>query len=64
VIQNELVTTAGNIIKDEIVRDVKESQFWAIMADETQDRAIASNWLSWFDMCQQQKDRFRSVKSL
>jgi len=38
-IQNELIACAGNIIKEDIVRDVRNAKFWTIMADETQDRA-------------------------
>ncbi len=38
-IQNELIACAGNMIKEDIIRDVKNAKFWTIMADETQDRA-------------------------
>ena len=38
-IQNELIACAGNIVKEDIVRDVKNAKFWTIMADETQDCA-------------------------
>ena len=30
---------AGNIIKEDIVRDVRNAKFWTIMADKTQDCA-------------------------
>eukprot|EP00112_Aurelia_sp_Birch-Aquarium-sp1_P024846 Seg801.7 transcript_id=Seg801.7/GoldUCD/mRNA.D3Y31 product="52 kDa repressor of the inhibitor of the protein kinase" protein_id=Seg801.7/GoldUCD/D3Y31 len=38
-IQNELIACAGNMINEDIIRDVKKFKFWTIMADETQDRA-------------------------
>ena len=36
-IQNELIACAGNIIKEDIVKDVRDAKFWTIMADKTQD---------------------------
>ena len=38
-IQNELTACAGNIIKENIIRDVKNAKFWTILADDTQDRS-------------------------
>ena len=38
-IQNELIACAGNMIKEDIIKDVKDAKFWTIMADEMQDRA-------------------------
>ena len=38
-IQNELIACAGNMIKEDIIKDVKDAKFWTIMAYETQDRA-------------------------
>ena len=38
-IQNELIACASNIIKEDIIRDVKNAKFWTILTDETQDRA-------------------------
>lgn len=38
-IQNELIACAGNVIKEDIIRDVKKAKFWTIMAGETQDHA-------------------------
>ena len=36
-IQNELTAWVGNIIKEDIAKDVKDAKLWTIMADETQD---------------------------
>ena len=38
-IQNELIACAGSIIKEDIIRDVKNAKFWTIMANETEDHA-------------------------
>jgi len=49
--QNELLTTAGNIIKDKIVRDVKESQFWPqLWQTRLRIEPSVSNWQLWFDV--------------
>lgn len=38
-IQNELITLLGEAIRDEIIKRVKNAQFFVIMMDETQDSA-------------------------
>ena len=38
-IQNELISIAAQLILKSIANDVNNAQFWAIIADETQDRA-------------------------
>lgn len=37
-IQNELISAAGDIVKEEVLRRVKKAKFWAMVADETTDR--------------------------
>ena len=37
-IQNELITTAGNLARDKVNARIKEARFWTIIADETMDR--------------------------
>ena len=37
-IQNELITAAGDSVKEAVLRRIKKAKFWAILADKTTDR--------------------------
>lgn len=37
-IQNELITTAGDLVKESVASRIRASRFWAIICDETTDR--------------------------
>ena len=37
-IQNDLISTAASLIKDEIISRARVASFWSIIADETTDR--------------------------
>lgn len=38
-IQNELISAAGSLVKETVLARIKKASFWAIIADETTDRA-------------------------
>ena len=38
-IQNEIIDCCGDVVTEQIVEEIKESKFFSIMADETQDCA-------------------------
>jgi len=38
-IQNELIMAAGSLVKETVLERIKKASFWAIIADETTDRA-------------------------
>ncbi len=63
-IQNELLFMAGALVKEDIIRNVTESKFLAIMANEMQDRAKREQLAIMIDMLHHQMKKFRSVKSL
>ena len=37
-IQNDLISTAASLIKDEVISLARAASFWSIIADETTDR--------------------------
>jgi hypothetical protein len=37
-IQNELISAAGDLVKESVLRRIKEAKFWVLLADETTDR--------------------------